>query len=126
MYDLIPAAYTGPKYSLPIAYLFVLGAVTFETAAATFVRFSDGYTKVWAVAGLVVSYIIVFVLAAQAFTVLPLSIGYPIWAGGCAITTGVVGVLAFREKAHVWKGVGIALVVAGIIVLDVLTPNPVA
>lgn len=71
------------------------------------------------------NYVIVFVLAAQALTVLPLSVGYPVWAGGCAISTGVVGVLAFGERKTPSKAAGIALVVVGIIILDTLTPNPI-
>ena len=56
---------------------------------------------------------------------LPLSVGYPVWAGGCAISTGVVGVVAFSEKKTWSKAIGIALVVAGIIVLDTLTTTPI-
>jgi multidrug transporter EmrE-like cation transporter len=125
MHDLVLVAYGGPRYGLPVAYLFILGAITFETIAATCLRFSDGYKKVLPTAGMAASYVIVFVLAAQALTVLPLSVGYPVWAGGCAISTGVVGVLAFRERKTMHKAVGIALVVAGIIVLDTLTANPI-
>jgi small multidrug resistance pump len=126
MHDmLILAAKADPRYSVPVAYLFILGAVTFETIAATCLRFSDGYKKVGPTAAVVVSYVIVFVLAAQALTVLPLSVGYPVWAGGCAVTTGIVGVLAFGERKTVSKAIGIALVVIGIVVLDTLTPNPI-
>jgi multidrug transporter EmrE-like cation transporter len=119
------AAGQSAKYSLSVAYLFILGAITFETVAATCLRFSDGYRKVLPTAGVVGSYVIVFVLAAQALTVLPLSVGYPVWAGGCAISTGVVGVLAFGEKKTISKAAGIALVVGGIIVLDTLTSTPI-
>jgi small multidrug resistance pump len=119
------AAGADAKYSLAVAYLFILGAIVFETAAATCLRFSDGYKKVLPTAGVVGSYFIVFVLAAQALTVLPLSVGYPVWAGGCAISTGIVGVVAFREKKTVAKALGIALVVAGIIVLDTMTSTPI-
>ena len=126
MHDILILAASGPRYSLPVAYLFILGAITFETIAATCLRFSDGYRKLVPTAGLAVSYVIVFILAAQALTVLPLSVGYPIWAGGCAISTGVVGVIAFRERKTASKALGIALVVAGIVVLDTLTANPIA
>lgn len=119
------ASGADPKYTPAVAYLFILGAITFETIAAACLRFSDGYKKVMPTAGLVGSYFIVFVLAAQALTVLPLSVGYPVWAGGCAVSTGVVGVLAFKEKKTISKALGIALVVAGIIVLDTLTSNPI-
>jgi multidrug transporter EmrE-like cation transporter len=90
-----------------------------------FLRFSDGYKKLLPTGGMVLSYLIVFILAAQALTVLQLSVGYPVWAGGCAITTGVVGVLAFGERKTIGKAIGIALIVGGIVVLDTLTSNPV-
>jgi multidrug transporter EmrE-like cation transporter len=125
MRDLTVLAASDPKFSTPVAYLFILGAITFETIAAVFLRFSDGYKKLLPTGGMAISYIIVFILAAQALTVLPLSVGYPVWAGGCAISTGVVGVVAFGERKTIGKAIGIALVVAGIVVLDTLTSNPV-
>jgi multidrug transporter EmrE-like cation transporter len=120
MNDLMILAASGSTYSLPVAYVFILGAIAFETLAAVLLRFSDGYKKIVPTSGMAVSYVIVFVLAAQALTVLPLSVGYPVWAGGCAITTAIVGVLAFGERKTVRKAVGIALVVAGIVVLEAL------
>lgn len=126
MHDaMVLASAASSKYSLPVAYLFIMGAIVFETIAATCLRFSDGYRKLGPTAAVAVNYVIVFVLAAQALTVLPLSVGYPVWAGGCAITTGVVGVLAFGERKTVSKAIGIALVVVGIVLLDTLTPNPI-
>jgi multidrug transporter EmrE-like cation transporter len=125
MREFASAYHSSIKYSLPVAYLFILGAIVFETIAATLLRFSDGYKKVLPTSGLVVSYVIVFILAAQALTVLPLSVGYPVWAGGCAISTGVVGIVAFKEKKTLGKALGIALVVIGIVLLDTLTPNPI-
>jgi len=125
MHQFAAAYHSHIKYSLPVAYLFILGAVIFETIAATRLRFSDGYKKLIPTSGLVISYVIVFVLAAQALTVLPLSVGYPVWAGGCAVSTGVVGVVAFKERKTAGKALGIALVVIGIVLLDTLTPNPI-
>lgn len=122
---MVLASSAASRYSLPVAYLFIIGAIVFETIAATFLRFSDGYRKLGPTAVVAANYVIVFVLAAQALTVLPLSVGYPVWAGGCAITTGVVGVVAFGERKTVSKAVGIALVVVGIVILDTLTPNPI-
>jgi small multidrug resistance pump len=119
------AAQADPRYSLPVAYLFIVGAIVFETIAATCLRFSDGYRKIGPTTAVVVSYVIVFVLAAQALIVLPLSVGYPVWAGGCAVSTGIVGVLAFGERKTMSKAIGIALVVIGIVILDTLTPNPI-
>lgn len=108
------------EYSLPVAYLFLAGAIVFETlAGGVFLRMTDGYTKMLPLAAMVASYGIVFVLAAQALTVLPLSVGYPIWAGGCAIGTAIVGVLAFSERKTFTKALGIALVVLGIVVLEI-------
>jgi small multidrug resistance pump len=121
MDNVVILAAESDKYSVPVAYLFLLGAISFETLAAVLLRFSDGYKKALPTVAMAVTYVIVFVLGAQALAVLPLSVGYPVWAGGCAITTGVVGVLAFGERRSVSKALGIALVVLGIVILDTMT-----
>jgi small multidrug resistance pump len=49
---------------------------------------------------------------------LPVSIAYPVWAGGGTAGVALVGVLMLKERAGVLKGLGVVLVVAGIVALN--------
>jgi len=54
---------------------------------------------------------------------LPVSVTYPIWAGGGTAGVAALGVLAPHEKARVWKSLGVVMVVAGIVLLNMTPVN---
>ena len=47
-----------------------------------------------------------------------MSLVYPVWAGGGTASVALIGVIWLRERANPAKLVGIGLVVAGIVVLN--------
>jgi small multidrug resistance pump len=59
-----------------------------------------------------------FYLVSLALLSLPVSIVYPVWAGGGTAGVALLGVLVLREKASFEKGLGVVLVVAGIVTLN--------
>jgi small multidrug resistance pump len=101
------------------AWLLVAGAVGAEIAAALMLRFSDGFKKAVPSALALVGFGSAFYLVSLALVNLPVSTVYPVWAGGGTAGVALIGVLMLGERAHVLKGVGVALVVAGIIVLNI-------
>ena len=46
---------------------------------------------------------------------------YPVRAGGGTAGVALVGVLALRERASVFKGLGTILIVAGIVTLNMVS-----
>lgn len=98
---------------------FLLGfAIVAEITAALALRFSDGFTKPLPALVALVAFGSAFYLISLVLQSLPVSIVYPIWAGAGAAGVALLGVLALRERANITMGVGIALVIAGIIVLN--------
>ena len=51
---------------------------------------------------------------------LPVSIAYPVWAGAGTAGVALIGVLALGEKLNASKALGLVLVVAGIVALNVV------
>ena len=40
------------------------------------------------------------------------------WAGGGTAGVALIGIVVLKERIDMWKGIGIALVVAGIVTLN--------
>jgi small multidrug resistance pump len=92
-------------------------AICFEVIGTTALRASDGMTKVAPAALVVAAYVISFVLLAITLKHLSLSTTYAIWSGAGTVAIAVIGWLAYREAVGVATLTGIALVVAGVVVI---------
>ena len=106
---------------MPHAWLLVGAAIVAEIAAALGLRFSDGFTKPVPTVFSLAAFGSAFYLISLSLVHLPVSTVYPVWAGGGTAGVALVGVLMLKERAGIWKGIGIALVVAGIVALNAAT-----
>ena len=52
---------------------------------------------------------------------LPVSVAYPIWAGGGTAGVALVGILILGEQLTSLKALGIALVMAGVVLVNLVS-----
>ena len=103
---------------MPFAWMFVGGAIVAEIAAAIMLRSSDGFKRLLPTVGALAAFGSAFYCVSLALVNLPVSTVYPVWAGGGTAGVALIGVLVLGEKASTLKGVGVILVVAGIVLLN--------
>ena len=107
--------------SLPWVILFIAGLC--EVGWAVGMKYTDGFSRlwpsVWTVAGMVAS----VVLLGWALKSLPLGTAYAVWTGIGAVGTALLGIYLFDEPGEIGRLVCMALIVAGIVGLKVLTPD---
>ena len=94
-------------------YLFLAGGL--EVFWATFLKLSEGFTRlgcsVLTVAGMLAS----FALLSQAMKTLPLGTAYAVWTGIGALGSLLVGILVFREPVSALRLLFAAMLLAGIV-----------
>ena len=94
-------------------YLFIAGGL--EVFWSTFLKLSEGFTKlwpsVWAVAGMIAS----FFFLSQATKTLPMGTAYAIWTGIGALGSVIVGIVVFHEPATALRLFFVAMLLAGIV-----------
>lgn len=101
-----------------MAWVLVLVAGVFETAFVVSLKLSEGFSRVgWTVAFLACAAASFFLLA-KSLGSLPVGSAYAVWTGIGAVGTAVVGMLVFGEASTVARLVSIALVVAGVVGLQ--------
>lgn len=97
----------------------ILGlAIVLEVTATSLMKVSEGFTKLWPSIGTITGYVLAFGLMALAFRYLPVGLSYAIWAGLGTALIACVGIFAFGESATPLKFAGIALVIAGVVALN--------
>ena len=72
----------------------------------------------WPTLGVVAGYMLSFVLLGQALKMLPVSLGYAIWSGAGTAAVAAIGFTMLGEPVNWLKESGIALVIAGVVALN--------
>ena len=98
-----------------MAWVYLVIAGGLEVFWSTFLKLSEGFTKlcpsVWAVIGMVAS----FFFLAQATKTLPMGTAYGIWTGIGALGAVLVGIIAFQEPVTAPRLIFLALLLVGIV-----------
>lgn len=96
-------------------------AIVAEVIATSALKLSDGFSRPWPSALVVAGYAVAFFFLALTLKRMPVGIAYAVWSGAGTVLITLVGVLAFRQKLDLAGVVGIALIVAGVLVLNLLS-----
>lgn len=99
-------------------YLFLGLAIIFEVIGSSFIKASDGFTKLWPSSVVVVAYITCFYFLSLALKTIPLGVAYAIWAGLGIVLTAAVSVFIFKQKLDLPAIIGIILIVSGVVVMN--------
>lgn len=105
---------------LLLAYGSLTVAIVCEVLGTSFLQKSDQFTKLVPTA-MAVFYAGSFFFLAQALRSLPLGIAYAIWGGLGIVLTAAVGVVVFRQALDLAAMIGIAMIVGGVVVLNVFS-----
>jgi small multidrug resistance pump len=100
------------------AYLILLLAIVAENVGTTFLKGSNGLKRPVYVVGALSGYVVNFLMMGQVLAFLPLAVVYGLWSGlGMAFVT-LLGVLIYKEIFNRRVAIGLALIVAGVLVLN--------
>ena len=101
-----------------IVYMVLLLAVVFEVFGDSMMKLSNGFEHKLPLVGTVIGYGVAFYLISQVLNFLPLGPVYAIWTGLGIAVTAVVGAIFWKEAVNAKKIIGIILIVAGVVVLE--------
>ncbi|MBC7281705.1 multidrug efflux SMR transporter [Hoeflea sp.] len=102
-------------------WLYLILAIAGEVVGTTALKASDGFTK-WGYGGIsILAYSIAFYLLSIVLKTMSVGVAYAIWSGvGVAFVT-VIGIVLFGQKLDFFGYLGIALIVSGVAVLNILS-----
>ncbi len=104
-----------------LTYLYLITAIVAEVIATSALKASDGFTRLWPSVTVVVGYGVAFWLLALTLRTVPVGVAYATWSGLGIVLIAVVGWLAFGQKLDAWAMLGMALIVAGVLIMNLLS-----
>ncbi|WP_353142813.1 DMT family transporter [Acinetobacter pragensis] len=104
-----------------MAYGMLALAIISEVTGSSFLVKSEGFTKPGPTVAVIVLFCIAFYLLSQVIKVIPLGIAYAIWAGVGIVLTALIGYFVFRQSLDPAALIGIALIVSGVVVINLFS-----
>lgn len=102
-------------------YLILVFAVLAETIGTTALQASQQFTRLWPSVLVVVAYGISFVLLGWALKFLPVGVAYAIWSGLGIVLIAVIAFLVFGQRLDLPALIGMAMILAGILVIHLFS-----
>jgi len=102
-------------------WLFLLAAIISEVTATSSLKASAGFTKIMPSVVVVVGYALSFYFLSLVLKAIPIGIAYAVWAGLGIVLLAVVGWIVFGQTLDAPALLGMALILAGIIIMNVFS-----
>ena len=102
-------------------YIYLLIAIVAEVIGTSALK----ATRVWPSVLVVASYSCAFYFLALCLRSMPIGIAYAIWSGLGIVLVAVAGVFIYREIPDLPGIIGIALIILGVIILNVFSKTTV-
>ena len=102
-----------------MAWLMLIAAAVFEIAFALSLKPSEGFSRFWPTAGVLVFGVISVVLLSRTLDRLPVGTAYAVWTGLGSLGVVIVGVVLFGEPLTPARVASITLIVVGVVGLRI-------
>ena len=104
-----------------MAWIYLVVAGVFEVGWAIGLKYTEGFTRLWPTLWTGAAMAVSLFLLAQALKTLPVGTGYAVWTGIGSVGTVVLGIVLLGESRDALRLLCLALIVAGIVGLKLVT-----
>ena len=106
--------------SLLSAYFFLITAIIFGIASNSFLKTTEGFSKLSPTIFSIVTIIICIFCLSKAMTVIPIGFTYATYGALTITAVTLFGVLKYNETPNTYGIIGIILIIIGVILLNTL------
>jgi small multidrug resistance pump len=100
----------------------ILGAaIVSEVIATSALKASDGFTRLWPSVVTAIGYLISFYLLSLALKTMSVGVAYAIWSGLGIVLIACIGWAVFGQKLDLPALLGMALIIAGVAVINLFS-----
>jgi small multidrug resistance pump len=102
-------------------YVYLFAAIISEVVATSALKAAEGFTRFWPSAVVIVGYGVAFYCLSLTMRTIPIGIAYAIWSGIGIVLIALVGVLLYRQPLDAPALIGMALILAGVLVINLFS-----
>lgn len=107
-------------------WFYLAGAIGGEILATSALKAAAGFTRPGPTAVVVLGYVTAFYCLSVALRTIPMGVAYAIWSGVGIVAISLVGLLVYRQRLDMPMLIGIGLILAGTLVINLLSKGAAA
>ncbi|MCE8005100.1 QacE family quaternary ammonium compound efflux SMR transporter [Halomonas sp. MCCC 1A11081] len=104
-----------------MAFVYLALAIVAEVVATSALKATHGFTRLVPSLMVVVGYAIAFYMLSLVLRTIPVGIAYAIWAGLGIVLVALVGIVVYGQRPDLPAVLGIGLIVAGVVVIQLFS-----
>ena len=102
-------------------WIFLFAAIVSEVIATSALKACDGFSRLWPTFTAVVGYTAAFYFLSLTLKTVPVCVAYAIWSGVGVALIALIGWLFFGQSMDIPAIIGLVLIVAGVVVLNLFS-----
>ena len=102
-------------------YLYLVAAILAEVIGTSALKASNSFSRPWPSLIVVAGYGIAFYCLSLTLRTIPVGIAYAIWSGVGMVLIAVIGWIFYRQALDPPAVGGVALIIAGVLVINLLS-----
>ena len=102
-------------------YAYLIVAIAFEVVATSALKETHGFTRLIPSVIAVVGYGFAFYFLSLTLRTLPVGVMYAIWSGAGIVLITAIGWVVFRQTLDLPALIGIALILAGVLIINLFS-----
>lgn len=102
-------------------YMYLAIAITAEVIATTSMKALDGFSRPLPLLLVIAGYSISFWMLSLVVKTIPVGLAYAIWAGLGIVLVSIAAALIYQQKLDLPAVLGMALIIAGVVVIQVFS-----
>ena len=104
-----------------MAFVYLALAIVAEVVATSALKATQGFTRLWPSLIVVAGYVLAFFMLSLVLRTIPVGVAYAIWAGMGIVLVALVGALVFGQRPDLPAVLGITLIIAGVVVIQLFS-----
>jgi len=102
-------------------WIYLAVAIVSETIATSALKASEGFTRPWPTLLMAAGYGLAFYCLSLTLRTIPVGVAYAVWSGAGIVLITLASWLLFGQKLDAPALAGIALIVAGVLVMNLFS-----
>jgi small multidrug resistance pump len=102
-------------------YVYLFAAIMSEVVATSALKAAEGFSRFWPSVIVIVGYGLAFYCPSLTVRTIPIGIAYAIWSGVGIVLISLVGLLLYRQSLDLPAVIGMALILAGVLIINVFS-----
>lgn len=104
-------------------WLFLAVAIVSEVIATSSLKASDGFTRIGPSLLTAAGYVLAFYMLSLTLRQIPVGVAYALWSGVGIVLVSIVGWVMYGQKLDAPAMIGMGLIVAGVLVMNLMSKS---